>query len=130
VEKKIREEGLNGVVDIKMKRDGSWKKCILSVSLDKLCIHRTDKLSKLVHTLPLTEINEIDIFNTYEHVNAPSAFGFGLSLASYRQPYIWVCSTESYAQIWRDEITWRRQAVSRIQQTDEILTGKRKVYSI
>jgi len=105
---KLTEENLTGTVDLKMKREGSWKKYSISLSLNTLSVYKDEKLQKLKYTTPLSDIHSIDLFNPYEHTHTPSDYGLGLSLASTKMPYLWICTTENYAQIWRDEITWRR----------------------
>jgi len=108
--KKIKEESLTGIVDIRKKRDGPWKRRFLSLSLDTISIYKSEKMIKLKHSISISTINDLDKFNIYEHDSYPSNHGLGLSLGSTKLPNIWICSTEKYSQIWRDQITWRRAA--------------------
>eukprot|EP01124_Arcella_intermedia_P036698 TRINITY_DN9668_c0_g1_i1.p1 TRINITY_DN9668_c0_g1~~TRINITY_DN9668_c0_g1_i1.p1 ORF type:complete len:725 (-),score=183.93 TRINITY_DN9668_c0_g1_i1:6-2180(-) len=118
--RKFKQEPFTGTLYYKYyKKDNSWKKTALSVSLDTLYIYKDEKRTKLRGNFALSEINEVSTTENYDF-SSPTEFCFDIELASYRMPKIsFAAEDEKSRSLWIYELGWRIQAVQRVYKEDE-----------
>eukprot|EP01124_Arcella_intermedia_P001034 TRINITY_DN1054_c0_g1_i1.p1 TRINITY_DN1054_c0_g1~~TRINITY_DN1054_c0_g1_i1.p1 ORF type:complete len:709 (+),score=174.97 TRINITY_DN1054_c0_g1_i1:70-2196(+) len=112
--KLFKQKAVKATLWRKFGRKGEWKKSTVVLTLDHLHLYRDEKLSKLRSSIPLLDINSIELIGE-NGVDPITEFGFYLDFNDYRQPILYLCTdSRQDMTFWVDELNWRAQALARV----------------